>query len=488
MTEPGQQPLSRREARESHQPEGKSGIAAVIARHPRIWMASAGAVAFLTLATGAFALGVANAKPATAQSPTGEIVEIPERAVPVDAAAATRLRTCSVAALTEDPALKSLRAAVVDSTSGDVLLDIEGSKPARTASVLKVLTAAAALIKLGPDYRLATRVFEGSQPGSIVLVGGGDPTLTRLTTGESVYTGAPRLSDLASQAVAAYADANPDTPITSIVVDASYWNADDNWVESWSRDDQVNGYQSEVTALQVDGDRADPTQQVSSRGTDPVGRAGKAFAEAVASASGQPLATVTTGTVTSTTKLAEVTSQPVSALVHKMLISSDGSIAENLARVISVEMGLGGGSKSVGQAIAGAIGTLGLDTSDLTIIDGSGLSKKNAIPALFMAEIMGLVREGTAPLNHVYNSLSVAGETGGLRSRFLTSDAKGKVVAKTGHIGSATTLSGIIEAADGTVLSFAFYAVGEGITPDAVGAIDALVDGVYQCGDNLAFS
>ena len=481
MTGPEQQPLSRRAARESARES-------VLSRHPRVWISAAGAVAFLMLATGAFAWGASRAEPATAQSAAGETVEIPARSEPVDAPPATRLRTCSIAALTKDPALQKFRAAVIDAATDEVLLDIEGTKPTRTASVLKVLTAAAALTKLGPDFRLRTRVFEGTEPGSIVLVGGGDPTLTRLATGESIYKGAPRITDLAAKAVAAYASAHPGVPITRIVVDASYWDADDEWVASWSRDDQINGYQSEVTALQLDGDRADPTQQVSSRGSDPVGRAGAAFAAAVAASSGRPLATVTMGSPPSTKKLAEVSSQPVSALVKKMLRTSDGSIAENLARVVSVEMGLGGGSKSVGQAITGAISGYGIDTTGVKIVDGSGLSGNNAIPALFMARFMTLVHEGASPLGYVLSSLSVAGETGGLKSRFLVSKAKGKVAAKTGHIGSATTLSGVIDASDGAVLTFAFYAVGDGITPQAVGAIDALVDGVYTCGGNLASS
>ena len=68
--------------------------------------------------------------------------------------------------------------------------------------MLKILTAAAALAILGPDARLTTKVYKGAEPGSIVLVGGGDPTLN--AGSKTVYDGAPTLADLAAQTKAAW--------------------------------------------------------------------------------------------------------------------------------------------------------------------------------------------------------------------------------------------------------------------------------------------
>src|SRR5262249_48032237 len=45
------------------------------------------------------------------------------------------------------------------------------------ASNAKLLTAVAALSTLGPSARFTTRVVAGARPGSLTLVGGGDPTL-----------------------------------------------------------------------------------------------------------------------------------------------------------------------------------------------------------------------------------------------------------------------------------------------------------------------
>jgi D-alanyl-D-alanine carboxypeptidase/D-alanyl-D-alanine-endopeptidase (penicillin-binding protein 4) len=59
-------------------------------------------------------------------------------------------------------------------------------------------------------------------------------------------------------------------------------------------------------------------------------------------------------------------------------------------------------------------------------------------------------------------------------------------VAKTGWIDTAYTLGGIVKAADGTPLTFAFYAIGDGISDTAKAAIDTLTTSVFQCGNNLS--
>jgi D-alanyl-D-alanine carboxypeptidase/D-alanyl-D-alanine-endopeptidase (penicillin-binding protein 4) len=105
-----------------------------------------------------------------------------------------------------------------------------------------------------------------------------------------------------------------------------------------------------------------------------------------------------------------------------------------------------------------------------------------------MASFMRKVAAGTDNLDVVRDSLPVAGKSGTLAGRFTGDNAaaRGHVTAKTGWIDTAYTLSGFIDAADGTRLTFAFYAVGEGIADDAKAALDNLVTGVYNCGDNLA--
>ncbi|WP_308444143.1 D-alanyl-D-alanine carboxypeptidase [Streptomyces virginiae] len=81
--------------------------------------------------------------------------------------------------LLADPALGTVRtASVVDTATGQVLYD-SGAREAMTpASTVKIATAAAVLAALGPEHRIRTTVVPGTTPGQIVLVGGGDPSLT----------------------------------------------------------------------------------------------------------------------------------------------------------------------------------------------------------------------------------------------------------------------------------------------------------------------
>ena len=95
---------------------------------------------------------------------------------------------------------------------------------------------------------------------------------------------------------------------------------------------------------------------------------------------------------------------------------------------------------------------------------------------------------GTDNLDVVRDALPVAGKSGTLSGRFTGANAvaRGHVTAKTGWIDTAYTLAGFMDAADGTRLTFAFYAVGEGIKDDAKEALDTLTTAVYNCGNNLA--
>lgn len=465
-----------------------AAVSTLISRHPTAWLASALGLVFVLLGTGAVFAGAAIGRDTpvtTAGSPAASSSPTPTadaaRSVPAPIPAATRLRTCSVAGLASDPRLMAFKGYVMNAATGEVLFSREGDVANRTGSVLKVLTASAAIAVLGPDYRLSTTVVDGATPGTVVLVGGGDPTLS--AGGASVYVGAPKLSDLAAQTKAAYAKLHPGVPITKLVLDANYWNPADKWDPIWKRTEQTIGYHSEVTALMVDGDRADPSRATSPRSTDPVGRAGAAFAAALGGVSD-----VSLGTAPSATAIATVQSQPLSTLINFMLQTSDNTTAEMLARVVSVKSGLGGSAASLQQAIPKALSTYGVPVDKLIIKDGSGLSEANGVPPEYIAQLMVKIQAGAQNLNVVFSSLPVAGKSGSLASRFTGANAiaRGNVTAKTGWIDTAYTLGGVINAADGSVLTFAFYAIGDGIKDNAKAAIDSLTTGVFSCGDNLS--
>ncbi len=119
--------------------------------------------------------------------------------------------------------------------------------------------------------------------------------------------------------------------------------------------------------------------------------------------------------------------------------------------------------------------------------DGSGLSDDNAVSPIFMAKLMQMLNTATGDLAGVKAGMPVAGESGSLAARFSGEnvDARGHVIAKTGWIKKGYTLSGIINAKDGSTLTFAVYALGS-VKPEAKDAIDNLVTGFYRCGNELS--
>jgi len=469
------------------------GAWAVVRRHPRAWAAAAAAVALVVLGGGAFAAGAAmgaNAAPTASALVTATPTETPTptptptveaRTQPQLAAAPAPVRTCSVADLATDGRLGTFLGSVRNAATGEVLFDRSATTPARTASVMKVLSSAAALAVLGPDYRVPTTVVAGSTPGQVVLVGGGDITLA--SGSSNIYTDSASMQDLASQVNSAWS-ADPTragTPITSIVLDASIFSGD-RWQPSWLRKEQVDGYSSEVTGLQVDGDRADPSANVSTRSDNAVMSAGQAFANAL----GVPSASLAEGVATAgSPQLGQVLSAPVSTMIPDALLRSDNTEAEMLARLVAVKLGVGSDFAALNTAIPQALATYGINTSALTIVDGSGLSDDNGVPPNFLSELFIHINNREGNLGIIADGLPVAGQSGTLAGRFGGSPAAGNVVAKTGWIDTGYTLSGIISAADGSVLTFAFFALDD-VGDSAKTAIDALTTGVYQCGNGLS--
>ena len=74
----------------------------------------------------------------------------------------------------------------MNAATGEVLFDRNGDRAELApAACSRCSPPPPALSALGPDYRFTTQVVEGSAPGSIVLVGGGDATLA--SGGGNVY-------------------------------------------------------------------------------------------------------------------------------------------------------------------------------------------------------------------------------------------------------------------------------------------------------------
>ncbi len=402
--------------------------------------------------------------------------------------------SCTANKAMRQKTLGKFHAYVINVDTGEVLVDVLGKELTPSASVIKTLTAVAALHKLPSQYRAVTQVLATpSEPSTLIFKGGGDFTLSRLGPGESsVYSKPARIRSLARQTLG---QLPADIPITKIILDDSFFSGE-RWNPDWPKKYRTLGYVSNITAIQADGDRVQPNRLVPSysfrRGKDPVITVGEAFRASLGERAAD--AELVLGTTPSDALvIGEVQSQDMrqSWLGH-MLTHSDNTGAEFIARHAAKAAGLEGSIAGANKVIKQSLRELGLKPKAFVIRDASGLSDSNRVHAKLLARLMVKVAKGQNGLDALVDWMPIAGETGTLRYRFQgrSAIARGNVIAKTGYIPGLYGLSGIVNASDGSRLAFAVFAranpdTGVTVTYKAQGAIDRVVTRFYSCGASL---
>ena len=392
-----------------------------------------------------------------------------------------KLRTCELFGADSPPIPSSLSGMVVDSATGDTLVDIEASSPHPTASVVKIVTAAAALRVLGPDHRLTTRVVQGDT-GEIFVVGGGDVTLTR-APGANYYNGVATLQSLAAQTLEGLEADGSDAVV--IRADGSRYDDFPTWDSTWRVGSAALGYVAPITALQVDGDRDQPAVRLSARSMNPEGRAVGWFADVLLAAEpNREIRTGNSGVAPPDGRvIGSVQSAPVRELVGIMLRDSDNALAEVLAR----EVALASNSSNIGSSLVAGAGLDALDLAAGGVRGGSGLSGETTFSHVVITDLLHEVSRDPA-LAVIRDNLPISGQTGSLRNRFtsVSSELAGRVEAKTGSIRGTRSLAGYVRADDGAELVFSLNVTGNQVDNSSRDDIDLLLAEVSRCGANLA--
>ncbi len=359
-----------------------------------------------------------------------------------------------------DPGLAQLSGFIIDPLTDTVLFDQNGSTPQSPASTMKLVTGAAVLSKLDPQGRLVTKVVQGDEPGTIVFIGGGDVTLSARAAGtETVYDGAPLISDLARQVLAT------GVKPMKIVLDTSAWTGDDfaqGWLQFDIGNENQGGYITRMSPLMVDGDRYRPSNPDSGRTGNPATIAGKALALAL----GVPDAEIVPDgkAADGAQVLGQVSSQPISVLLAQALENSDNVLAEALAREVARAMGGAASFDGVKASLIINLQDLGFDTTGVVIADGSGLSTLDKVPTKLLAQILAAAVKSNGNLRDLIVGLPIAGASGTLSTRFdaKTPSAVGRgwIRAKTGSLVVMYALAGVVLDKDDRVLAFAFVSNG----------------------------
>ncbi|GLY35747.1 D-alanyl-D-alanine carboxypeptidase [Amycolatopsis sp. NBRC 101858] len=378
-------------------------------------------------------------------------------------------------------ALGQLNGSVVDPVSGTTLWDHSAATAVTPASTTKVLTSAAALLALDPNTRLSTKIVQGADPGTVILVGGGDVTLTALPLGTEspLYPGAAHVDDLVAQVK----KANPN--VKKVQVDLSLFKGATT-APGWAAGDAPSTFATQIGSVMADAGRQDPKNNNSMR----VPNAGSALASTIASklsaSPGGQAAAPKDAKV-----LAEVKSAPLTELVSDTMELSDDVLAEALARQVALATGQEATFAGGATATIKVLKDHGFDVSGVKLSDGSGISGENKIPAKLLTQLMAAAAapEGknpnTAKLRAMLAGLPVAGGSGTLADkRFETPQSqagRGWVRAKTGTLTGVNTLAGLVLDQDGRVLVFAFMSNGSDQQPGR-DAIDALATSLRKCG------
>ncbi|BBZ24754.1 D-alanyl-D-alanine carboxypeptidase/D-alanyl-D-alanine-endopeptidase [Mycolicibacter hiberniae] len=375
-----------------------------------------------------------------------------------------------------DPNLGRLTGRITDALTGKALWTQQEDLPVLPASTNKVLTAAAALLALDRDARVTTRVTAGAAPGVVVLVGGGDPTLSTAEAGaDTWYREAARIDDLAEQV------RNSGVDVTEVQVDVSAFTGP-TMAAGWDSADIEGGDIAPIEAVMVDGGRVQPTTVESRRSLTPALDAGRVLAAALGVDPDR--VSIASAPVTGR-ELGAVRSAPLVVRLGEMMNASDNVMAECIGREVAAAMGRPRSFAGAVDAVTNRLATAHIAVSGARLSDSSGLSVDDRLSARILDAVIQAAAGPDLPeLRPLLDMLPVAGGSGTLSERFLNPQtgrgAAGWLRAKTGSLSRTNALAGIVTDRDQRVLTFAFISNDAG--PTGRTAIDALAAVLRTCG------
>ncbi|MEX3074017.1 serine-type D-Ala-D-Ala carboxypeptidase [Vibrio alginolyticus] len=143
--------------------------------------------------------------------------------------------------------------------------------------------------------------------------------------------------------------------------------------------------------------------------------------------------------------VAQHQSKPLPDLLDKMLKESDNLIADTLTKTLGAKFFVQPGSFSNGtEAIKQIIfAKTGVDIRQARLEDGSGLSRNNRISAAKMAELLRYIWKNDKTLNLITN-MPKSGESGTLQYRqsMRSAPIKGQLIAKSGSLYGTHNMAG----------------------------------------------
>lgn len=345
---------------------------------------------------------------------------------------------------------------VVDAETEQVLCASAPGRFRPLASNMKLFTTAAALSKLGPEYRIPTKVFrdgpvdaKGVLRGSLYLQGGGDPALGTPAfynayfggLGTNIFALAPQIKAAGIKSITGrlYAD---DT-----VFDRRRGVADSGYATS--------PYIGPLSGLAFNSGFAGSTS-TSGFASDPaklaVGKLARSLRGIV------PPQTALRPTPPNAERVALVRSPSLDRIVNLTDVYSNNYFAEMLIKLLGARFG-GAGTTAAGANVVEAFAQT--HGSTLNAVDGSGLTRSNRSSPREIIDLLLGMQDDPAGEEFIQD-LALTGQEGTVASRTEGTAAYGRCRTKTGTISGVSNLSGYCFNRSGRVMAFSILMAGVG--------------------------
>jgi D-alanyl-D-alanine carboxypeptidase/D-alanyl-D-alanine-endopeptidase (penicillin-binding protein 4) len=401
------------------------------------------------------------------------------------------------------------------------------ARPRNPASNQKLLTAAAALWRLGPTFQASTRlegVVEQGRVETLVVRPSGDPSLgysTLVTFGESMrmrgvdrverividdgyfdeqilppaFEQQPRESASFRAAISAFAvDRNSyvvhlgpgpavDEPARVRVLANSYVRIDNRTktTEGGPPTPRIDHALTEdgLLGVRVDGNipRQSRTLHYRRRVPDPKAYSASLMVQAFKQAGLGGAMAVEYGSVPEELPLIGILpSPPLATLLTGVGKWSDNFSAEMLLKIMGAEAERPGTSARGAQVVREELEGHGIDTSGLVMVNGSGLFDGNQVAPRHITETLVAAYGDPAVRAEYVAHLAVGGSDGTLKTRLGDLPRARMVRAKTGTLRDVIALSGYVLGGPERSVAFSFLANGiAGRQREARDLADAIV-------------
>jgi serine-type D-Ala-D-Ala carboxypeptidase/endopeptidase (penicillin-binding protein 4) len=419
--------------------------------------------------------------------------------------------------LNRDFAGAQWRVKVSSLRKADILYEKNSSQLCIPASNNKIITAAVALLRLGPEYQFKTRILAdgriegGVLQGNLIIVGSGDPSNAPIyQTGDPFFVFRDWAGKLKEQNIKAI--------FGEIIGDSGAFE-EIPYGHGWEWNDLIRGYAAPVSALQFNENlvslritpgykkgesasiEASPlpdyltlnnkvlTEEENAPQAIRVERSGfnelvllrgsihlkdsgisqnvsvqfparyylsalrRVLSEEGIDLSKAEIRETRNFTSPSSSLLWVHHSASLAEIMKPILKESSNLGAETLARTLGMEL-RGEGTFSKGrEIIEEELGKIGVDKKSYIYADASGLSRLNLVSADTLVQILKFIHQDQR-FSFFYDAMPIAGCDGTLANRMKGTAAENNAHAKTGSMSNVSAISGYVQTKDREMLAF----------------------------------